>query len=423
MVTQREIENFIYSSHKEYFEKERPPVTDDIGRFPQLTRILLNTIGVNDTGMKNIVVTGSKGKGSVTRMVAVFLKSLGYKVGVFTSPHHYDYRERICIDGVMISKENFVEHGKIVRNNFNKLKIDPDEYISPMGLSVSIALSYFESMETDFNILECGRGGRFDDINQVDHEYAVINQVFVEHKEYLGDTIESVCYHKSGIITDSVKKVFLNDQKPLVKAFVQAEAEKQHTEFIRMNKNDYLSFKSNDRGICIMTNKGGIQLPVFSGYTADNLSFSLKIVESITDKRIALTQKLIDQMTFKGSLSKVMDEPKIFIDGCIHLSSLKRIMVGLPKASKRYVISGVSMDKDYINILDYLKDHFDGVFASKPSMTHHHFITDYKGVRVFDELKECINTTFDEIEKDDLLLIIGIQGFIAEAKRLLEDKK
>ena len=143
---------------------------------------------------KSVHVAGTNGKGSVAHALASIFQSCGYKTGLFTSPHLKDYRERIKINGEMISENYVIDFVEKFKNGDHGLKPSFFELTCAMGFS------YFADQEVDIAILEVGMGGRLDSTNVVNPELSVITHISKDHQQFLGDTIELIAAEKGGII-------------------------------------------------------------------------------------------------------------------------------------------------------------------------------------------------------------------------------
>ena len=153
----------------------------------------LETLGNPQDDLQYIHVAGTNGKGSVCTMLESILREAGYKTGLYTSPHIYDYTERIKIDGINISKEVFAS----LFEEVNKL----DVHLTEFEILTVIMFLYFKRNNVDIVILETGLGGRFDATNVIKKNLcAIITQIDLDHTERLGDTKEKIAFEKAGII-------------------------------------------------------------------------------------------------------------------------------------------------------------------------------------------------------------------------------
>lgn len=181
-----------------------------------LTNIVLLSKYLNnpERNLKCIHVAGTNGKGSTSHFLASIFQEAGLKVGLFTSPHLKDYRERIKINGDSISK-NFV----VDFINTHKLFFEENE-LSFFEMTVGLAFCYFDKQKTDINIVEVGMGGRLDSTNIITPLVSVITNIGFDHTQFLGNTLEAIAFEKAGIIkkrvpvvigeyTNETKKVFI----------------------------------------------------------------------------------------------------------------------------------------------------------------------------------------------------------------------
>lgn len=185
-------------------------------------RKLLKALGNPEKNFKVIHVAGTNGKGSVCAYIERILRTNGYRTGLFTSPHLMDIRERICVNGQMISKEEFVSGFELVRAaaEENHLELAYFDYF------LGIAVSAFAAKKIDFCILETGLGGRLDATNAVENKaLCVITTISLEHTKILGDSVEQIAAEKAGIIMPGVPVVYSGKNRAAA-AVIRQEAEK-----------------------------------------------------------------------------------------------------------------------------------------------------------------------------------------------------
>ena len=179
---------------------------------------------------RTIHVGGTNGKGSVTHTLAAILQAQGYRVGLYTSPHLVDFRERIRVNGKMISKKRVIEFVEELRGLLTS-------GFSFFELATTLAFKYFEEKKVDFAVIEVGLGGRLDCTNIITPELSVITNISFDHVQFLGDTLPKIASEKAGIIkpgipvcigeniNDEVKAVFLNKAKEVGAPITFAEDE------------------------------------------------------------------------------------------------------------------------------------------------------------------------------------------------------
>jgi dihydrofolate synthase/folylpolyglutamate synthase len=165
------------------------------------TLLLANYLDNPHHTFKSIHVAGTNGKGSTSHMMASVLQEAGYKVGLYTSPHLKDFRERIKINGIMIPKRkvsSFVgKHQDFFKNN----------KLSFFEMTVGLAFHYFAQSHVDIAIIEVGLGGRLDSTNIISPELSVITNIGLDHTQFLGTTLEAIAKEKAGIIKSNIPVV------------------------------------------------------------------------------------------------------------------------------------------------------------------------------------------------------------------------
>ena len=159
---------------------------------------------------KSIHVGGTNGKGSSSHMLASVLQEAGYKVGLYTSPHLKDFRERIKINGKMISESSVVDFVENHRSFFvyNSLSF--------FEMTVGMAFDFFANEKVDIAIIEVGLGGRLDATNIINPEVSLITNIGIDHTAFLGDTLEAIAGEKAGIIKVNTPVVVSEMQSEII---------------------------------------------------------------------------------------------------------------------------------------------------------------------------------------------------------------
>ena len=179
---------------------------------------LVNYLGNPQDDFKSIHVAGTNGKGSTSHMMASVFQEAGYKVGLYTSPHLKDFRERIKINGKLIAEENVVHFIEKHQSFFLQ------NQLSFFEMTVGMAFDFFKNEKVDIAIIEVGLGGRLDSTNIIKPEIAVITNIGLDHTRFLGETITKIAHEKAGVIktetpvvigeyTEETKAIFLSKSK------------------------------------------------------------------------------------------------------------------------------------------------------------------------------------------------------------------
>ena len=193
---------------------------------------ICKSFGNPQNNFRSIHIAGTNGKGSCSHMLAAILQSCGYKTGLYTSPHLKDFRERVRIDGEMISEEfviDFTERSKKIID-----QISPSFF----ELSVAMAFEYFSKNRVDIAVIETGLGGRLDSTNIISPILSVITNIGLDHMNILGDTVELIAREKAGIIKQKTPVVIGESSIDTDEVFLEVAAQK-HAPIVFADKKWY----------------------------------------------------------------------------------------------------------------------------------------------------------------------------------------
>ena len=208
---------FLYSQLPAYHRIGKPAYKDNLS----------NSIALDDhfnhphTAYSTIHIAGTNGKGSLSHMIASVLQEAGFKTGLYTSPHLKDFRERIKVDGIMVS-EKFVT--EFVRENMDIIKdISPSFF----EMTVAMAFNYFAETDVDIAVIETGMGGRLDSTNIITPVVSVITNIGHDHMDFLGQTLDKIAYEKAGIIKDYIPVIIGESITETGKVFSEKATDKR----------------------------------------------------------------------------------------------------------------------------------------------------------------------------------------------------
>ena len=189
------------------------------------------------TNFKTIHIAGTNGKGSCSHSLASILQEAGYKVGLYTSPHLVDFRERIRVNGQCISKERVVKFVKDERKFFEPL------HPSFFELTTALAFKYFEEQKVDIAIIEVGLGGRLDCTNIISPILSIITNISFDHTQFLGDTLAKIAAEKAGIIKKSVP-VIIGEANEETRPVFQSKANEVNSDIVFAEDNAIVTSSS-----------------------------------------------------------------------------------------------------------------------------------------------------------------------------------
>jgi len=303
------------------------------------TILLVNHLGNPEKKLNCIHVAGTNGKGSTSHLLASVLQEAGFKVGLYTSPHLKDFRERIKINGHEIS-EDFV--GDFVARN--KSFFEANE-LSFFEMTVGLALEYFVEEKTDINIIEVGLGGRLDATNIITPLVSVITNIDYDHMQFLGTTLKAIAGEKAGIIKKDIP-VVIGEYTSETKAVFTAKAYEMQSDIYFAS--DIISeiYPSD----------------LLGDYQVHNKKTALQTIRVLNDKK----RFTIDEATIKKGFSNVVkntglqgrwqqlqDCPKVICDTAHNPHGLKIVLNQIQKETFEtlHIVLGVVNDKDLDKIL------------------------------------------------------------------------
>ena len=191
----------------------------DINNIISATKILKNP----HKKFRSIHIAGTNGKGSIAHMLSSIFQEAGYKVGLYTSPHLKDFRERIKINGKMINQKKVIDFVKKYKYDFEKINLSFFEF------TVALAFNYFAKEKIDIGIIETGLGGRLDSTNIIHPELSIISNIGIDHTNLLGNTIEKIAKEKAGIIKSNTPIIIGRNQKKIRNILIDVANKKNTT--------------------------------------------------------------------------------------------------------------------------------------------------------------------------------------------------
>ncbi len=328
-----------------------------------ITARMLETLGNPQEGMRLIHIAGTNGKGSVSAFLCEILREAGLKVGVFTSPHLVDFRERICVDGSMIEKEAVRRLGmRLLAQEFG---VSPTMF----DYCLAMALLYFKEQRCDAVILETGLGGRLDSTNAVGTpEVSVITKIGYDHMEILGGTLEKIASEKAGILKKGTA-VVLESQKPQVLSVLLGAAKEADVRVCRViEPGDFKECRYEDGEQSFVYGEYGmLRMQMLGVHQYENAAAAIAAAEEflrrglpdvICEKRIkACIRKGIYQTRWQGRMEILRKQPFLLVDGAHNsngVAALKESLSALFPGEKFHFVMGVMADKDYERMVEEL---------------------------------------------------------------------
>ena len=323
------------------------------------THLLDEHFGHPHRKFKTIHVAGTNGKGSCSHTLAAILQSAGYKVGLYTSPHLVDFRERIRINGVPVSQEYVIGFVENHRSFFEPL------HPSFFELTTAMAFNYFAEQQVDVAIIEVGLGGRLDCTNIIRPDMCVITNISFDHVQFLGDTLAKIASEKAGIIKPNTP-VVIGETTPETKpVFAQKAAQENApihfaeeeqllvSSLQQKGKNyywtrDYPHLEGELGGLCQVWNTNTLMSAI---RVLQNIGYNIK--ESHVREGFAHVCTLTGLM---GRWQKIQEQPLMICDTGHNKGGIQYIVQQLSyqKYDRLHIVIGMVNDKDIRGVLDML---------------------------------------------------------------------
>lgn len=423
--TEKHAEDFVYRSYMKAAKHLKYEAADSEKRHPEYTRTVIRQLDKR-CGRENILVTGSKGKGSVSVMISEILQAHGLDTGLLTSPHISAFNERIRINSSPIQESELVRVCNVIQPTAELIDstIAADEYISPIGIQVLAALLHFTG-KTDINIFECGKGVRFDDVNNLSRSYSVINRIFAEHTRELGGSVGEIADDKADIITEGQKFAYTAKQSAEVMDILEKRAKRCGVRLKKYGADfrcENIGITKNGTVFDAVTSKGeyrGLSLGLLGEYQAENFALALAVCEDVLENLDGDAVKAAAKaVKWAGRAEIISRSPLIIADACINRESalgLKNILkcIGFNRLS---CVIGVPSDKDYAGVAEVMKDIAEELIFTAADNPHYRFDKAQAkcvgGARFVKESKKAVEAAVKS--GADTVCIMGTTALIAE---------
>lgn len=380
---------------------------------------------------KTIHIGGTNGKGSTSHMLAAIFQQAGYKTGLYTSPHLKDFRERIRINGEMISQEfvtDFIGHQQEIIEEINP---------SFFEVTVAMAFSYFAEQNVDIAIIEVGLGGRLDSTNIITPELSVITNISLDHTNILGNTLKEIAGEKAGIIKTNIPvvigeshpetdQVFIQKAKETNSPIIFADQQIQITKSVK--NNEYLSISISKNGALILKD---LLLDLTGTYQLKNILTVIQAVETlrsldfkIDNHALYSALKNVKGLTdLMGRWQILGEHPLVVCDTGHNIAGITEVMQNINNTpyDKLHIVIGMVKDKDITGVLNLLPIEAQYYFCqpqleralSAQELADEAAKHDLKGT-IFSTVELAINAAKKNAGSEDLIFIGGSTFVVAE---------
>jgi dihydrofolate synthase / folylpolyglutamate synthase len=390
MTTYKEVTQYLFSQFPQYQKIGKKAYKADLTNIKELVALL----DYPEKKLNCVHVAGTNGKGSVSHLMGSILQEAGYKVGIFTSPHLIDFKERIKINGKTIDEEFIIDFVNKHKLTFEKLGISFFEW------TTALAFCYFEKQKTDVCIIETGLGGRLDSTNIINPILSVITTIGLDHQNILGQTIEEIAYEKGGIIKENTPVVV----GPQIKESFSVLAKLAESRNARITKANATKRKCE----------------LLGNYQYNNIGTALNSIEKLVSfniKKLHIEkglQNVIKNTGIRGRWELLMNKPMVIAEIGHNEQAFEAISNQLKSTpfKKGIAVLSFSDDKDLSKIINKLPKtltYYLTESSSDRAMKCHKLKSYFSSHKTtcFTDYNEAYKTALEKSNEEDLIFIGG----------------
>lgn len=393
-------------------------------------RAICEALGHPERKFKSVHIGGTNGKGSTSHMLAAILQTAGYKTGLHTSPHLKDFRERIRINGEMVSEQTVID--------FVNQHADLFQQIAPSFFEATVAMTFeaFANAEVDIAVIEVGLGGRLDSTNIIDPLLSIITNIGFDHMDLLGNTLSAIAAEKAGIIKQNTPAIigeFLPETKEVFTAKAKAENAplyfaQEEWRIIPQGKNEFLVLEAQQ----ISSGKTlQLELDLSGSYQLKNLPAVLLAVDElrkqgfeISDAHIQSALKQVKTLTgLQGRWQTLKTDPLVICDTGHNEDGIREVLQNISATPhhKLHMVWGMVKDKDISKVLSMLPTSAQYYFC-QPAIPRAKPVNELEpeaslfglNGNAYQTVKEAYEAALNKAAPGDLIFIGGSTFVVAE---------
>ncbi|WP_422004694.1 bifunctional folylpolyglutamate synthase/dihydrofolate synthase [Roseivirga pacifica] len=407
-----EVLDFLYSALPMYQKVGKPAFKKDLSN----TKALCKQLGNPEQKFKSIHVAGTNGKGSTSHMLAAVFQANGYKVGLYTSPHLKDFRERIKINGEMMPEEKVV--GFVMKNRDFIDELKPSFF----EMTVGLAFQHFAEEAVDVAIIETGLGGRLDSTNVITPEISIITNIGFDHMDMLGDTREAIAREKAGIIKPGVP-VVVGESHPETDHVFRATAIDQGSDIFFSQSYQEVLTELWETDLGNPYQKANLTTAMSAVFVLKNLlNWPLD-----RDKSKEGLKNVVKLTNFKGRWQKLNNKPLTICDTGHNKEAFEYIVPALEELSsgRLFMVLGFVKEKKVSEILSMLPQNAYLIFCQAKiprafpldelkTVVNEHGL----GAEYISDVNEAIDWANTLAKPEDVIFVGGSTFVVAEIENL-----
>jgi len=404
-------------------------------------RRLLKKFGDPHEKIRTVHIAGTKGKGSTATMLAQMLRACGHKVGLYTSPHINDVRERISINGDMISRAALA---KLISKAERHIVSMADDKPTFFEIFTALAFIYFAEQKVDIAVVEAGLGGRLDSTNVLKPAVCGLTSISLDHVQQLGNDVASIATEKAGIFKRDIPVVSVQ-QVPEAKRVLKRAAKSAKTALMFTGEDIEFSYRvesSREVGcrarVCLTTPRSRFEhlpVPLLGEHQALNCGLALALLDQLKAKGMKIDDELamngLSEVYVPGRMELVRKNPRVLVDGAHNAASIQALMRAIGQHipyDSMVMVFGCAADKDIRGMMRQIATGADKVVftkaadnarAAKPKDLDEMYEECCGRVaQTAETLPEAMSSAYSAASREDLICVTGSFYLVGEAKKL-----
>jgi dihydrofolate synthase/folylpolyglutamate synthase len=406
-------------------------------------RLLLKKLGNPHKELQAVHIAGTKGKGSTATMLASMLQACGHKVGLYTSPHICDLRERIAVNGQMISQAALT---RLIARAEPHIEAMGDDKPTFFEILTALAFRYFVDADVDIAVVETGLGGRLDSTNVLTPAVCGITSISLDHMQQLGGTLGEIAGEKAGIFKRGVPAVSVQ-QEPEAKRVLKSAARRERMPLLFTAEDIEFSYRvesSRDAGchtrVCLTTPYSQFEhlaVPLLGEHQALNCGLALALLDRLKQQGVDIDDrravKGLRDVELPGRLEMISEDPRLVVDGAHNAASVGALIRAIGQHipyDSMVMVFGCAADKDIDGMMARIATGADKMIftragnsarAAKPEELAEAYEQHSGRVgQIAENLTEAIRIASSAVSREDIICICGSFYLVGEAKQLLQ---
>ena len=402
-------------------------------------RSLIKALGDPQKKIRTVHIAGTKGKGSTATMLAKMLQSCGYRVGLYTSPHINDVRERIQVNGEMITQIGLTRLICRVEPLIEKMAEDKPTFFE---IFTALAFCHFADVGVDVAVIETGLGGRLDSTNVLRPAVCGFTSISKDHVHQLGGTLSKIAAEKAGILKSNTPTVSV-PQEPEAKLALQSAAKDTKARLMFTGEDIEFSYRvesSRLEGchtrICLTTPRSRFEhlpVPLLGEHQALNCGLALALLDQLKTQGMEISdERAIEGLSavyLPGRMEMISQDPRVLVDGAHNAASMRALMRAIGQHipyDSMVMVFGCAADKDIQGMMAEIATGADKVIftqatgnprAAKPKDLAALYEEQTARVgQITEDLREAIRVAHSAVSREDLICICGSFCLVGEAK-------